>query len=291
AAGRTEFFCNDHFDHSDSHCRLPVSDCGRVAAERKERRPRRGFRRTGQPDSVRPAGRSFGSFPGDDLVRDHLHAHVDHAFDFCGAANWTHVRAFGSQAVADEVAASDSRRAFRTSDGSAKPGADTEIEIQTADNSCSAPQSPSAAEADLCSGAFTARLKSCPSQNLRESEFLSGPIEIEIRRGSPDYPTRKGFSSLSSPMVVRGPWPGMTTVSSGRVRTRSCRERMIFSKDPPGKSGQTLPSVWPGVWRTFAVRLPVRNDSPSAMLASMATSPGAAMPSQDACTSSIFSSA
>ena len=36
-----------------------------------------------------------------------------------------------------------------------------------------------------------------------------------------------------------------------------------------GKYRQTLPSVWPGVWRTFAVRLPACSESPSAMLASI----------------------
>ncbi len=125
-AARTEFFCNDHFDHSDSRYRLPVSDWGRVAAERKEWRPGRGFRRSGQPDGVWPARRGFGSFPGDDLVRNHFHAHVDHAFDFCGAPNRAHFRAFGSEAVADEVTASDTR-SVRTAERSAKPGADTQI--------------------------------------------------------------------------------------------------------------------------------------------------------------------
>ena len=121
-------FCNDHFDYIGSCCRLFLFDCGRVAAERKERRPSRGFRRSGQPDSVWSAGRGFGSFPSDDLVRNHLHAHVDHAVDFCSATNGAIVRAFGSEADADEVSARDSGRAVRTADRSAKPSADTEIE-------------------------------------------------------------------------------------------------------------------------------------------------------------------
>ena len=66
-----------------------------------------------------------------------------------------------------------------------------------------------------------------------------------------------------------GPWPGTTTVSSGRASTFSCSELMIFCIDPPGRSvrpmlpannvspaisffsagkyRQTLPSVCPGV--------------------------------------------
>ncbi len=122
-----EFVFNDDFDYLGSCYRLFLFDCGRVAAERKERRPGRGFRRSGQPDSVWSAGRGFGSFPGDDLVRNHLHAHVDHAVDFCSAANGAIVRAFGSKADADEVSARDSGRAVRTADRSTKPSADTEI--------------------------------------------------------------------------------------------------------------------------------------------------------------------
>ena len=118
---------NDDFDYIGSCYRLFLFDCGRVAAERKERRPSRGLRRSGQPDSVWSAGRGFGSFPGDDLVRNHLHAHVDHAFDFCSATSGAIVRAFGSEAEADEVSARDSGRAVRTADRSAKPSADTEI--------------------------------------------------------------------------------------------------------------------------------------------------------------------
>jgi hypothetical protein len=126
-AARTESFCNDHFDCSDPRYRLPVSDRGRVAAEREKRRLGRGFRRTGQPDSVWSAGRGFGSFPGDDLVRDHFHGYVDHAFDFCRAQNWAHVCAFRSKASADEVAARDTGSAFCAASRSEEPGADTEI--------------------------------------------------------------------------------------------------------------------------------------------------------------------
>ena len=42
-------------------------------------------------------------------------------------------------------------------------------------------------------------------------------LPSHLRKIVRNYPTRKGFPSLSSPMVVCGPWPGITTVSSGRV--------------------------------------------------------------------------
>src|ERR1039457_7073962 len=45
----------------------------------------------------------------------------------CSATNGAIVRAFGSEADADEVSARDSVRAVRTADRSAKPSADTEI--------------------------------------------------------------------------------------------------------------------------------------------------------------------
>jgi len=121
-------FCNDHFDYVGSRYRLFLFDCGRVAAERKERRLGRSFRWSGQPNSVWPTGRGFGSLPGDDLVRNHLHGHLNHPFDFCSATIRDNVRAFGSETDADEIAARDSGRAVRTADRSAKPGAHTEID-------------------------------------------------------------------------------------------------------------------------------------------------------------------
>src|SRR5205807_880882 len=127
ATARAEFFCNDYFDHFDSRHRLFFPDCGGVAAERKEWRPGRSFWRSGQPDSVWPAGRGIGSFPGDDLVRDHFYGHIDYAFDFCRAANGARVRAFGIEVNADEVTASETHHAFRAAARSAEPGADTKI--------------------------------------------------------------------------------------------------------------------------------------------------------------------
>src|ERR1035437_1607838 len=47
---------------------------------------------------------------------------------------------------------------------------------------------------------------------------------------------RNGFVSRSSPMVVSGPCPGTTMVSSGSASTGPCNDRMIFSYEPPGKS-------------------------------------------------------
>src|ERR1035437_6138295 len=125
---RRSAFCNDHFDHTDSRYRLLFSDCSRFAPERKERRLGCGFWRTGQPDGVWPARCSFGSFPRDHLVGNHLHAHVHHAFDFCSTPNRAHLRAFRSEAVADQVAARDSGRAVRSAHRSAEPGA-TKIKV------------------------------------------------------------------------------------------------------------------------------------------------------------------
>src|ERR1700684_312601 len=121
-------FCVDYFNHNYPRYCLPVSDRGRVAAERQERRLGRGFRRPGQPDSIWAARRGFGSFPGDNLVRHHFHADVDHAFDLCGTANWADFRVFWSEAGADEVAvASNDANSGRTAYRSTEPGAHTEI--------------------------------------------------------------------------------------------------------------------------------------------------------------------
>ena len=100
------------FDHNGSRNCLLSPDCRGVAAEREKRRLGCGFRRAGQPDSVWSAGRGFGAFPGDDLVRDHFYGHFDHTFDFCGAPNRTYVRAFRSETGTDEVATGNSHRAF-----------------------------------------------------------------------------------------------------------------------------------------------------------------------------------
>ena len=55
------------------------------------------------------------------MVGDHFYADVDHAFDFRGAANWTDIRVFRSEAGADEIAN------HANPDRSAKPGAYAEI--------------------------------------------------------------------------------------------------------------------------------------------------------------------
>ena len=80
----------------------------------------------------------------------------------------------------------------------------------------------------------------------------------------------------SRPTVVVGPWPGSTTISSGRGRNREASEASISVVDPPGRSVRpiepantrspasscpgwppssaerkvTCPGVWPGVWST-----------------------------------------
>jgi Na+-driven multidrug efflux pump len=43
------------------------------------------------------------------------------------------------------------------------------------------------------------------------------------------HDTRNGLLSRSSPIVVSGPCPGTTTVSSGSASTGPCNDRMIFS--------------------------------------------------------------
>src|SRR5690606_24432194 len=45
-----------------------------------------------------------------------------------------------------------------------------------------------------------------------------------------------GLYRFSSPMVVAGPCPGYTFVSSGNVYSFSRMERANWSKSPPGKS-------------------------------------------------------
>jgi O-antigen/teichoic acid export membrane protein len=47
--------------------------------------------------------------------------------------------------------------------------------------------------------------------------------------GEGSYPTRKGLFSRSLPIVVRGPCPGTTTVSSGSANTGPRSDRIIFS--------------------------------------------------------------
>lgn len=47
--------------------------------------------------------------------------------------------------------------------------------------------------------------------------------------GEPSHPTRKGLFSRSSPIVVSGPCPGTTTVSSGSASTGPRSDRIIFS--------------------------------------------------------------
>ena len=116
------------FDHNYSRNGLLFPDCSGVAAERKEWRLSCGFRRSGQPDSIRPARRGIGAFPGDDLVRNHFYGYLDHAFNFCGAAHWTNIRAFWSEADTDKVAGGNSA-AVRTAYGPAESGADTEINL------------------------------------------------------------------------------------------------------------------------------------------------------------------
>src|ERR1700692_4712088 len=64
------------------------------------------------------------------MVRHYFHADVDHAFNFCGAANWTYFRIFRSEAGADKVTvAINDPSSGRTAGRSAKPGTHTEIAL------------------------------------------------------------------------------------------------------------------------------------------------------------------
>ena len=47
---------------------------------------------------------------------------------------------------------------------------------------------------------------------------------------------KNGLLSCSSPMVVKGPWPGNTTVSSGNGKRYCAIELNNVSVSPPGKS-------------------------------------------------------
>jgi hypothetical protein len=62
------------------------------------------------------------------VVRNHFHAHIDDTFDFCGAANRTDVGIVGHEADADKIAAGKPPSVC-AANGSAKSGADAEIEI------------------------------------------------------------------------------------------------------------------------------------------------------------------
>jgi len=104
---------------------LLISDWGRIAAEWQERRLGCSLWWPGEPDGIWASRRRLGSFTSDDVVGDHFYADVDHAFDLRGAANWTIIRVFRSEAGTDEIA--NHANSDRSADRSAKPGAYTEI--------------------------------------------------------------------------------------------------------------------------------------------------------------------
>jgi hypothetical protein len=60
------------------------------------------------------------------MVRDYIHADVDHAVDFCGAKDGADFSALGSEACDDQVAAGN-LAASGASYGSAEPGTDAEV--------------------------------------------------------------------------------------------------------------------------------------------------------------------
>jgi hypothetical protein len=212
--------CVDYFDHYYSRYCLPVSYRCRIAAERQERRFGCGFWRPGEPDGIWSAWSGFGSFSGDHVVGNYFHADVDHAFDLCGAAQWADFGAFGSEAGANEIAAGvNDSVSGRAADCTAESGADSEIVLQWSDGR----PRPSCSKLQFLSGE-DARVSIGSSLHSFHFPDFSLHVFLLLRQ-----PTKKGFSSLSSPMVVVGPCPGITTVSSGNVITRSCRERMIFA--------------------------------------------------------------
>jgi hypothetical protein len=209
--------CVDYFDHYYSRSCLPVSYRCRIAAERQERRFGCGFWRPGEPDGIWSAWSGFGSFSRDHVVGNHIYADIDHAFDLCGAAQWADVRAYGSEDDANEIAAGvNDSVSGRAADCTAESGADSEIVVRGATGAVARPA--------LSCSSGRARTSDSPSTLLFASRLFTSPS-----LALPRQRTRKGFSSLSSPMVVVGPCPGITTVSSGSVMTRSCRERMIFA--------------------------------------------------------------
>lgn len=60
--------------------------------------------------------------------------------------------------------------------------------------------------------------------------LMTGEKRIATRAKSElCYSPRNGFVSRSWPMVVNGPWPGTTMVSSGNASTGPCSDCMIFS--------------------------------------------------------------
>ena len=119
---------NDNFDRNRSRNRLFFPDRGGVAAEREEWRSGCGFWRSGQPDRIRSARSGLGSFARNNLVSDHLYAHVHHPFDFCSTENRTNVGTFWSEGAADQVAARNPSP-VRAANRSTKSGAAPEVTI------------------------------------------------------------------------------------------------------------------------------------------------------------------
>src|SRR5271157_1000135 len=71
---------------------------------------------------------------------------------------------------------------------------------------------------------------------LAKSERRRAKGEERKAKSDVFHPTRNGFVARSSPMVVKGPCPGTTMVSSGSASTGPCNDCMIFLYEPPGRS-------------------------------------------------------
>src|SRR5690348_4002786 len=74
---------NGRADHHRSYHCLSVPHHRGIAAERQERRHRRGLRRYGQPDCIRTPWRSDGLDESNHLGGSDFHDHLDYALDLC----------------------------------------------------------------------------------------------------------------------------------------------------------------------------------------------------------------
>ena len=97
------------------------------------------------------------------------------------------------------------------------------------------PLAPAGAAVDLSPqsfgplGVILGTILLTPGRARVPQSLIVGPILRNILAEDQAHPIRNGLVSRSSPIVVKGPCPGTTTVSSGSASTGQCSERMIFS--------------------------------------------------------------
>ena len=117
------------------------------------------------------------------------------------------------------------------------------------------------------------------AQEVRGAVKVRGLVEIKGLLNQ--RPCKNGLRSFSRPMVVFGPWPGITTVSSGKRQqlvvnraqdlaadrrpadrcVRCCRETACRPRSALFSAGihrEMLPCVWPGVCSTVKFRVAER---------------------------------